>query len=506
MKKVFERIKKNKLRSVCIGLSVFLFGFITVSLFNNIGDTYAIDDSTDGEGCYVCEYDDESKTNYYWGLKSEIDSKNVDETGKKCDYVSFVSELDDKSVCNEENSNYLCYYCEDCRLTYFWGDFTYYFKFKNLIGVEATYSLCIESYESPYEVYFDPNGGIWNTNNDNNGSSKKIKLSGLEGKVYFSDIIDKINVEREGYILDGWMVESDYPEDEIIVGTIYRSYFEPSDMGLTFSANWVETNENNEDEVIEYTRFVYKVTYDLDGGHFIDGSTSRVSYVSSDKVIEELKTNPIKEGKKFKEWQLDGERFDFGNKIEQDITLKAVYEDISDDDKKFYCENDNDVLDLSTNKCYDVMKPDYDNNKFNYTLYSYKEGALFCYAYNKEKQISGALNFRTDIDINKYLVISGKNNSVYDDYEITETWVSSDTCLISTECYNDSSEVYPECEIRYDAIIYNVSDALLENDKNDEELTNNSKTGDTLIFVAWVIGIGALAYSVYYFKLKKENI
>lgn len=39
---MIQKIKKNKLRSICIGLSAFLFGFITVTLFNNINDTYAV--------------------------------------------------------------------------------------------------------------------------------------------------------------------------------------------------------------------------------------------------------------------------------------------------------------------------------------------------------------------------------------------------------------------------------------------------------------------------------
>lgn len=38
---MIEKIKKNKLKSVCIGLSAFLFGFITVTLFQNINNTYA---------------------------------------------------------------------------------------------------------------------------------------------------------------------------------------------------------------------------------------------------------------------------------------------------------------------------------------------------------------------------------------------------------------------------------------------------------------------------------
>ena len=45
MKKMIQKIKENKLKSICIGLSAFLFGFITVSLFNNMNNTYAIDTS-----------------------------------------------------------------------------------------------------------------------------------------------------------------------------------------------------------------------------------------------------------------------------------------------------------------------------------------------------------------------------------------------------------------------------------------------------------------------------
>lgn len=41
MKKLWENIKANKLRSALIGCCAFLFGFISVSIFNSIGDTYA---------------------------------------------------------------------------------------------------------------------------------------------------------------------------------------------------------------------------------------------------------------------------------------------------------------------------------------------------------------------------------------------------------------------------------------------------------------------------------
>lgn len=43
-------------------------------------------------------------------------------------------------------------------------------------------------------------------------------------------------------------------------------------------------------------------------------------------------------------------------------------------------------------------------------------------------------------------------------------------------------------------------------DKTNEDVDKNSKTGDILIFIAWTAGIGALTYSVYYFKSRKETI
>lgn len=49
------------------------------------------------------------------------------------------------------------------------------------------------------------------------------------------------------------------------------------------------------------------------------------------------------------------------------------------------------------------------------------------------------------------------------------------------------------------------SSASSPSDKTDDEITNNSKTGDIMMFIVWTVGIGTLAYSVYYFKTRKEN-
>lgn len=53
---------------------------------------------------------------------------------------------------------------------------------------------------------------------------------------------------------------------------------------------------------------------------------------------------------------------------------------------------------------------------------------------------------------------------------------------------------------------YDINDNNSNND-TDNKVTENPKTGDALIFAAWVIAIGAFSYSVYYFKNRKqENI
>ena len=42
-------------------------------------------------------------------------------------------------------------------------------------------------------------------------------------------------------------------------------------------------------------------------------------------------------------------------------------------------------------------------------------------------------------------------------------------------------------------------------EKTDDELDKNIKTGDVMMFIAWTIGIGALAYGVYYYKTRIED-
>lgn len=52
----------------------------------------------------------------------------------------------------------------------------------------------------------------------------------------------------------------------------------------------------------------------------------------------------------------------------------------------------------------------------------------------------------------------------------------------------------------------NLYAVCIANSKVDEEISNPPKTGDILIVIAWTVGIGALGYTVYYFRSRKSNI
>ena len=363
-----------------------------------------------------------------------------------------------------------------------------------------------------------------------------------------SCIVTAPTATRSGYYLQGWStspscsVHTNVNSDGTIIlnnsfnGDLYTCWgtTPPTTDDYVPENNVVETPDET---VVAYTRPIYTITYDLNGGKFIDGTTSRISYIPADKAIGDPKTNPIKDGMKFKEWQLNGSKFDFSQKPTQNITLKAVYEELTEEDKLYYCESSSDVLEVSTKTCYNVMKLDESKKLYNYTLYSYTAGGTFCYAYNATNNTPGGIYFRTDVS--GYETITGKNNADYSSYGYPdkEAWVSKDTCLIATECTEAASVNRSACETRWDAIIYSTKSALLKEEKieedgtdvpiddepinpdtpsddekdntdkdnNDKDVSESPKTGDVLILIAWAVGIGALCYTVYYFRKKKEN-
>ena len=44
-----------------------------------------------------------------------------------------------------------------------------------------------------------------------------------------------------------------------------------------------------------------------------------------------------------------------------------------------------------------------------------------------------------------------------------------------------------------------------DKDNNEKDVSGSPETGDALILIAWVVGIGAIGYTVYYFRKRKES-
>ncbi len=296
----------------------------------------------------------------------------------------------------------------------------------------------------------------------------------------------------------------------------------------------------------------YKITYNLDGGHFLDGSTSRTEIVKDNSSVGALRLNPLKNGYKFVSWQDEsGKDFDFNSKISKDITLKATYEKIEDELKDAYSCPNGYTLDPSSTKCYKMLNFNSTSNAslsgifyvpnqstadpisgtaYNYTTYAYADGDRMCYGYNAPNDGDpGSIALMGD----KEPSATGKDNATYyfkdgsgyTEYEDQDWWKSEDTCNFGSNCSLDAcTKISGSCKVTYSAIIFHVVDATFEkkldttevvqlqdetNDENDDkvlqEIIDNPKTGTILMVIAWVVGFTALGYSIYYFRKNRVN-
>ena len=133
-----------------------------------------------------------------------------------------------------------------------------------------------------YTVTFDTNGG-----------------STIDSvKVYENEVVSKpSNPTKDKHNFVKWQLNgNDYDFSSKVTGDI------------TLIAVWEKT---------EYT-----VSFDTDGGSNIANQT-----VTKGETVTEP-TNPTKEGFDFVKWQLDDKDYDFSSKVTDDITLKAIWEEV----------------------------------------------------------------------------------------------------------------------------------------------------------------------------------
>lgn len=162
-----------------------------------------------------------------------------------------------------------------------------------LIAIIAIVAIIIMKNNKKYTITFDTQGG--NT------------IEAIEVKANETLVLPK-NPEKEGYIFLHWVDEKDKP--------VSNNFKVTKDMKLI--AKWAEP-----------TQEVVTVSFNTDGGNTI----SSITVIKGEKIT--LPENPTKEGYNFKEWVYEnGEQFKTEAIIEENITLKAIWEKVEENKKE----------------------------------------------------------------------------------------------------------------------------------------------------------------------------
>lgn len=465
-----SKIKANKFRSAMIGTCIFLFGFITVTIFSNINDTYA------AQTCWVCDAG---------GGKFNYQCSSSNPNSNRCS----SSALSNCGGCSGGTTASACYLCGNSQNgEYKWGNYSGNSSCNKTSksqsecsGSTATCYLCGNSQSGEYKWGdYSSNSSCNKISKSQNECIKNSESGGTSGG----------STTGGGSSSSGGNSGNDVPEHQAPIDE--------------------ETKPSEPIKTVQY----YKITYDLDGGKLIDGKTSKTQYIEGNKTTEAPKTNPIKDGYSFSYYEYNGNKFNFGSKLDdlnittsttesgttiKEIKLKAIYAKQSS--KNMTCKNTNAILEPTAAKCYIVQKEDSTKEIYTHTLSTYSAGDRFCYADGVNNQPGGIYIHNGVVSKDE-----GKKNSdekIYANYN-SDSWVSENNCFLGSKCSGSEPDVIGECKIRWETILYQESNAI-DNNKTNDEINKNSKTGDALIQFVWIIGICALGYSIYYFKNKKQE-
>lgn len=575
---MIEKIKKNKLKSVCIGLSAFLFGFITVTLFQNINNTYA--SAADNYTCTTSGYSVVPGTDgKYYCCPSGFEYKNFTYQGttvsSQCGkYVTVTGTCPSGTTgpgavgtpyngyCTvKAQAAYACYKC-DVSNSYKWGTSTpsescsggswhILGSIKSAANCKApTYSCWKCDVDNKYvwassQPSTTCSGGSWYKSNTitsaanckaptttytatfyanggtfSDGSTTWTKKIYSGATNYYSQM-GIPTLTKSGCTADGW-------HDGSPTGTVYRQYF-GTNGNQSFYANWNCSSSGGETGGGENpTPTTYTVKYDANGG---TGAPSNQTKKQGESLTIST-AKPTKTGYTFTSWNTKkdgtGTKYDIGASYttDSDVTLYAQYKENTITYTVKYDANggtgapSNQTKTKGTDLVLSDIKPT-------------KEGYIFV-NWNTKKDGTGTSynagsKYTTEASVTLYAQYEKELNEEETKYTIT-FYTNDGTTEKSTKVVNKGDKVVkPEDPTRegytfdgwydkkengkeYDFTKEVTSDISLYaywskiGDKTNEDVDKNSKTGDILIFIAWTAGIGALTYSVYYFKSRKETI
>mgnify|MGYP002468338372 CR=1 FL=1 len=618
---MIQKIKENKLKSICIGLSAFLFGFITVSLFNNMNNTYAIDTSPvcpvgwyldtwsssdtaccpknpeykyggkayggscslagsigsnyetcpygtkgtagscwiasvqpEAPACYVCGGSSQGVGSYVWGnysqssacTKTSLTYENckaptyscwicdANSSGNReykwatsapstsCSSGSWYKSSTITSSANCVAPTYSCWICDansSGNREYKWATSApstscssgSWYKSSTITSAAN----CVAPTTTTYTATFYANGGTFS---DGSTTWSKTIYSGARN--YFSQMgIPTLTLS--GCTADGWYMTN-------ASGTVYRQYFDTGD-ATKFYAHWSCSSSGGETGGGETpTPTTYTVKYDANGG---TGAPSNQTKKQGESLtISTVK--PTKTGYTFTSWNTKkdgtGTKYDIGAlyTVDAELTLYAQYKENTVTYTIKYDANggENAPKEQTKTKGKELVLS---------TIVPTKEGYKFV-NWNTKKDGTGTsynagAKYTTEASVILYAQYEKELNEEETKYTIT-FYTNDGTTEKSTKVVNKGDKVVkPEDPTRegytfdgwydkkengkeYDFTKEVTSDISLYaywskiGDKTNEDVNKNSKTGDVLIFIAWTAGIGALTYSVYYFKSRKETI
>lgn len=575
---MIEKIKKNKLKSVCIGLSAFLFGFITVTLFQNINNTYA--SAADNYTCTTSGYSVVPGTDgKYYCCPSGFEYKNFTYQGttvsSQCGkYVTVTGTCPSGTTgpgavgtpyngyCTvKAQAAYACYKC-DVSNSYKWGTSTpsescsggswhILGSIKSAANCKApTYSCWKCDVDNKYvwassQPSTTCSGGSWYKSNTitsaanckaptttytatfyanggtfSDGSTTWTKKIYSGATNYYSQM-GIPTLTKSGCTADGW-------HDGSPTGTVYRQYF-GTNGNQSFYANWNCSSSGGGTGGGENpTPTTYTVKYDANGG---TGAPSNQTKKQGESLTIST-AKPTKTGYTFTSWNTKkdgtGTKYDIGASYttDSDVTLYAQYKENTITYTVKYDANGGTGAPSNQTKTKGkelVLS----------TTVPTKEGYKFV-NWNTKKDGTGTSynagsKYTTEASVTLYAQYEKELNEEETKYTIT-FYTNDGTTEKSTKVVNKGDKVVkPEEPTRegytfdgwydkkengkeYDFTKEVTSDISLYaywskiGDKTNEDVDKNSKTGDILIFIAWTAGIGALTYSVYYFKSRKETI